>query len=183
MKDLNKTSGNESVSKSTYKAEYAEHLWFALVDCLTVDLAHGEAVFYTENRIHKDVFRVFMANQGYDVDRARNSAILLRRAQRKERTKARNEKIKTDRIAAREERRKMKAEREQKEGWATEPIPEGVFIQFYPKPNESVPMYKGICVNFPDGTSLTLQECTADGLSSLINVYHKRKEETAVCSL
>ena len=120
MKDLNKTSGNESVSKSTYKAEYAEHLWFALVDCLTVDLAHGEAVFYTENRIHKDVFREFMANQGYDVDRARNSAILLRRAQRKERTKARNEKIKTDSIAAREERRRMKAEREQKEGWATD---------------------------------------------------------------
>ncbi len=183
MKDQNKNSGRESVSKSTYKAEYAEHLWFALVDCLTVDLEHGEAAFYTENRIHKDVFREFMANQGYDVDRARNSAIQLRRAQRKERTKARNEKIKTDRIAAREERRRMKAEREQKEGWATEPIPEGMFIQFYPKPHESVPMYKGISVNFPDGRSLTLQECTADGLSSLINVYHKRKEETAVCSL
>ncbi|MCQ2148303.1 MAG: MEDS domain-containing protein [Bacteroidales bacterium] len=76
MKDQNKNSGRESVSKSTYKAEYAEHLWFALVDCLTVDLEHGEATFYTENKIHRDVFREFMAKQGYDVDRARNSAIL-----------------------------------------------------------------------------------------------------------
>lgn len=63
MKD-NTKAGDGSVPESTYKAEYAEHLWFALVDCLTVDLAHGESTFYRENRINKDVFREMMANQG-----------------------------------------------------------------------------------------------------------------------
>lgn len=93
-------AGNVSIPEITYKAEYAEHLWFALVDCLTVNLAHGESTFYRENRVQKEVFRELMASQGYDVDRARNSAILLRRAQKKDRTRARNEKIKAERMAA-----------------------------------------------------------------------------------
>lgn len=184
MKD-NTKAGDGSVPESTYKAEYAEHLWFALVDCLTVDLAHGESTFYRENRINKDVFREMMANQGYDVDRARNAAILLRRSQKKERTKARNEKIKSERLAAREERRRLRDELREKEkdtGWDAGPLPEGMFIQFYPGKNDAAQTYRGISVNFPDGTNLTLQECSAEGLSSLIDIYRKRKE-AAACSL
>ena len=170
--------------RNTAKQDYADRLFSALVSSLTKDLQRGLENFLVSNHIkRKEIFLKFLEDNGYSLDTARHLAIIERRTLRKQRTKARNEKIKTDRIAAREERRRMKAEREQKEGWATEPIPKGMFIQFYPKPNESVPMYKGICVNFPDGTSLTLQECTADGLSSLIDVYHKRKEEAAVCSL
>ncbi len=182
MKDQNKKAGAVSVPESTYKAEYAEHLWFALVDCLTVDLAHGESTFYRENRIRKDVFREFMANQGYDVDRARNAAILLRRSQKKDRTRAKNEKIRQERQAEREERRRQKAEQKEKEGWGTDPVPEGMFIQFYPGKGDATPTYRGISVNFPDGTNLTLQECSAEGLSSLIDIY-KRRKEAAACSL
>jgi|GEM_PF-4411270 hypothetical protein len=170
--------------RNTAKQDYADRLFSALVSSLTKDLQRGLENFLVSNHIkRKEIFLKFLEDNGYSLDTARHLAIIERRTLRKQRTKARNEKIKTDRIAAREERRRMKAEREQKEGGVKEPIPEGMFIQFYPKPHESVPMYKGISVNFPDGTNLTLQECTAEGLSSLINVYNKRKEEATACSL
>lgn len=175
---------NNKSAKSSGRQEYADSLFHALVACYVNDLKHGLENFTSINHVKNlGRFKAFLEEFGHSIAEAHQLAIVERRQLRKERTKARNEKIKTDRIAAREERRRKKAEREQKEGWATEPIPEGMFIQFYPKPHESVPMYKGISVNFPDGTNLTLQECTAEGLSSLINVYNKRKEEATACSL
>lgn len=106
---------------------------------------------------------------------------LVVKERKKQRTKARNEKIKADRIATREEYRRKKDEQEKNEGWGAVSLPEGMFIQFFPKKGDASPTYKGISVKFPDGTNLTLQECSADGLESLINIYKKRKE-AAVCS-
>ena len=64
---------------------------------------------------------------------------------------------------------------------AGDPTPGNMFIQFVPKKATGLYPYKGISLTFPDGVNLSLQECTAEGLSSLLDIYNKRKEES-VCS-
>lgn len=120
---------NNKSAKSSGRQEYADSLFHALVACYVNDLKNGLENFTSINHVKNlGRFKALLEEFGHSIAEAHQLAIVERRLLRKERTKARNEKIKTDRIAAREERRRMKAEREQKEGWATEPIPEGMFI-------------------------------------------------------
>lgn len=167
---------------SACRQEYSDRLFFALVASCTDDIRHGLENFMRKNHVGRlDLFKAFLADCGHSIVEAHQLAIIERRRQRKLRTKARNEKIKADRIAAREEYRRKKAEQENNEGWGAVSLPERMFVQFFPKKGDASPTYKGISVKFPDGTNLTLQECSADGLESLISIYKKRKE-AAVCS-
>ena len=160
---------------------YSAKIYKQLVRRLTEDLNHGLANTCNDfNLEDKCVIHFLLEAGNYSYTSARAAAIIARREKKKQRTKARNEKIKADRIAAREEYRRKKAEQEKNEGWGAVSLPEGMFIQFFPKKGDASPTYKGISVKFPDGTNLTLQECSADGLESLINIYKKRKE-AAVC--
>lgn len=162
---------------------YADRIYRQLIRRLTEDLSHGLANTCNDFNLEDKCAIHFLLEAGnYSYKSARTAAIMARREERKQRTKARNERIKSDRIAAREERRRKRAERECEEDWgAVDPEPEGMFIQFFPKKGEVTPTYKGITLKFPDGTNLTLQECSAEGLRSLIDIYKKRKE-AAACS-
>lgn len=62
-----------------------------------------------------------------------------------------------------------------------DPTPGNMFIKFVPKKEAGLYPFKGISLTFPDGVNLSLQECTAEGLSSLLDIYNKRKE-ASVCS-
>ena len=59
------------------------------------------------------------------------------------------------------------------------------FMQFIPTtaPTESTPMH-GVHVSFPDGVKLTLQECTPEGIVTLLDTYARRRSarEAAECS-
>ena len=47
---------------------------------------------------------------------------------------------------------------------------------------KSAPMH-GICINFPDGVNLTLQECTPEGIAALLDTYARRRSaREAECS-
>ena len=60
------------------------------------------------------------------------------------------------------------------------------FMQFIPSsvPSASSPM-RGVCLHFPDGVHLTLQECTPEGIVTLMDTYEHRRSarEAAGCSL
>ena len=59
-----------------------------------------------------------------------------------------------------------------------------MFVQFMPPaPAKSAPM-RGVCIAFPDGVSLTLQECTPEGIVMLLDTYARRRSarEAAECS-
>lgn len=53
------------------------------------------------------------------------------------------------------------------------------FIQFRPPVRpvmfNSDRVLKGVSITFPNNTNLTLQECTADSLISLLSLYHPEK--------
>ena len=58
------------------------------------------------------------------------------------------------------------------------------FMQFIPAsvPSASKPM-RGVCINFPDGVKLTLQECTPEGIVTLLDTYERRRSaREAECS-
>ena len=58
------------------------------------------------------------------------------------------------------------------------------FMQFLPSsvPAVSTPM-RGVCISFPDGVSLTLQECTPEGIVTLLDTYARRRSaREAQCS-
>ena len=58
------------------------------------------------------------------------------------------------------------------------------FMQFIPAsvPTASTPM-RGVCIRFPDGVSLTLQECTPEGIVTLLDTYARRRSaREAGCS-
>ena len=162
---------------------YADRIYRQLIRRLTEDLSHGLANTCDDFNLEDKCAIHFLLEAGnHSYKSARTAAIIARREERKLRTRARNERIKSDQIAAREERRRKKAEQEKNEDWgAVDPVPEGMFIQFFPKKGDSIPTYKGISVRFPDGICLTLQECSADGLRSLIDIHNKRKEAVS-CS-
>ena len=52
----------------------------------------------------------------------------------------------------------------------------GAFMQFIPAsvPAVSTPMH-GVCISFPDGVKLTLQECTPEGIVTLLDTYARRR--------
>lgn len=54
------------------------------------------------------------------------------------------------------------------------------FINFIPGqpslPLSDIGLMRGVSINFPDGVNLTLQECTAADLASLLTIYASRKE-------
>ena len=58
-----------------------------------------------------------------------------------------------------------------------------MFMQFMPPPSRmSVPM-QGVSINFPDGVNLTLQECTPEGIVTLLDTYARRRSaREAECS-
>ena len=58
-----------------------------------------------------------------------------------------------------------------------------MFVQFMPPSlGKSAPMH-GICINFPDGVNLTLQECTPEGIATLLDTYARRRSaREAECS-
>ena len=59
-----------------------------------------------------------------------------------------------------------------------------MFVQFIPPvhPTTSVTMH-GVCISFPDGVSLTLQECTPEGIVTLLDTYARRRSaREAGCS-
>jgi hypothetical protein len=51
------------------------------------------------------------------------------------------------------------------------------FIQFRAPshPNSVNSVLKGVSITFPNNTNLTLQECTAESLISLLSLYHPEK--------
>lgn len=59
------------------------------------------------------------------------------------------------------------------------------FMQFIPTtaPTSSIPMH-GVHISFPDGVSLTLQECSPEGIVTLLDTYARRRSarEAAECS-
>ena len=59
------------------------------------------------------------------------------------------------------------------------------FMQFIPTtaPASSIPMH-GVHISFPDGVSLTLQECSPEGIVTLLDTYARRRSarEAAECS-
>ncbi len=58
------------------------------------------------------------------------------------------------------------------EGTAVEAL--DMFVQFMPPtPTTSVPLH-GVHINFPDGVNLTLQECTPEGIVTLLDTYARR---------
>lgn len=59
----------------------------------------------------------------------------------------------------------------------------GMFVQFMPPaPGMSTPMH-GVSVSFPEGISLTLQECTPEGIVTLLETYVRRRSaREAECS-
>ena len=87
--------------RNTAKQDYADRLFSALVSSLTKNLQRGLENFLVSNHIkRKEIFLKFLEDNGYSLDTAKHLAIIERRTLRKQRTKARNEKIKTDRMAA-----------------------------------------------------------------------------------
>jgi hypothetical protein len=58
-----------------------------------------------------------------------------------------------------------------------------MFVQFMPQmPGTYAPMH-GVCINFPDGVLLTLQECTPEGIVTLLDIYARRRTaREAECS-
>jgi len=59
-----------------------------------------------------------------------------------------------------------------------------MFVQFIPPvhPTTSVTMH-GVCISFPDGVNLTLQECTPEGIVTLLDTYARRRSaREAGCS-
>ena len=62
--------------------------------------------------------------------------------------------------------------------------PLSAFTQFVPAsvPTASAPM-RGVCISFPDGVVLTLQECTPEGIVTLLDTYARRRSaRKAECS-
>ena len=58
------------------------------------------------------------------------------------------------------------------------------FMQFVPSsvPSASAPL-RGVSLTFPDGVSLTLQECTPEGIVTLLETYARRRSaREAACS-
>ena len=58
------------------------------------------------------------------------------------------------------------------------------FMQFIPAsvPSVSTPMH-GVCISFPDGVKLTLQECSPEGIVTLLDTYERRRSaREAECS-
>lgn len=176
---------SQSISPSpaiSARQAITEKVWHLLVSAYTDNLSLNLNRFLRQNHLNRSHVEANLAEFGRSFESARFAAIIARRERKKDLTRARNEKARADRLAERDAIRKQKAEQKQKEGWDADPVPEGMFIQFYPKKGDVTPTYRGISVNFPDGTNLTLQECSAEGLSSLIDIYKKRKEAVA-CSL
>ena len=63
--------------------------------------------------------------------------------------------------------------------------PLSAFVQFTPAsvPAASEPLH-GVHINFPDGVNLTLQECTPEGIVTLLDTYARRTSaREAGCSL
>ena len=63
--------------------------------------------------------------------------------------------------------------------------PVSTFMQFIPAsvPTVSTPM-RGVCISFPDGVNLTLQECSPEGIVTLLDTYARRRSamEASECS-
>ena len=62
-----------------------------------------------------------------------------------------------------------------------EPINQPKFIQIIPREAGGIPSLHGVNVKFPDGVTLTLQDCTPEGIVTLIETYERRRsarEET-----
>ena len=176
---------SQSISPSpaiSARQAITEKVWNLLVSAYTDNLSLNLDRFLRQNHLNRKRVEENLAEFGRSFESARFAAIIARRERKKALTRARNEKARADRLAERDAIRKQKAEQKQKEGWDAGPLPEGMFIQFYPGKNDAAQTYRGISVNFPDGTNLTLQECSAEGLSSLIDIY-KRRKEAAACSL
>lgn len=67
----------------------------------------------------------------------------------------------------------------------SEPVSQPKFIQIIPRETvfATAPLH-GVNVKFPDGVTLTLQECTPEGIVSLIETYERRRSaREAECSL
>lgn len=59
-----------------------------------------------------------------------------------------------------------------------------MFVQFMPPtPMPPVPMC-GVKIDFPDGVTLTLRECSPEGIVALLDAYERRRSarEAADCS-
>ena len=66
-----------------------------------------------------------------------------------------------------------------------EPVSLPKFIQIIPSGAGGAPSLHGVSVKFPDGVTLTLQDCTPEGIVTLIETYARRRSarEAAGCSL
>jgi hypothetical protein len=85
-------------------------------------------------------------------------------------------------LSVRRLKKSSRMPRVQAEGSAAAGVPE-MFVRIMPPtPGMSVPMH-GVCINFPDGVSLTLQECTPEGIVTLLDTYARRRSaREAECS-
>lgn len=65
-----------------------------------------------------------------------------------------------------------------------EPVKQPKFIQIIPREAGGAPSLHGVNVKFPDGVTLTLQDCTPEGIVTLIETYERRRSarEAAECS-
>lgn len=64
------------------------------------------------------------------------------------------------------------------------PLKQAKFIQIIPREAGVVPSLHGVNVKFPDGVTLTFQDCTPEGIVTLIETYERRRSarEAAACS-
>ena len=85
-------------------------------------------------------------------------------------------------LSVRQLKRGGRMPRAQVKGSATGEAPD-MFVQFMPPPFTTFVPMRGVCITFPDGVNLTLQECTPEGVVTLLDTYARRRSaREAECS-
>jgi hypothetical protein len=85
-------------------------------------------------------------------------------------------------LSVRRLKKSSRMPRVQVEGSTAVEVPD-MFMQFTPPASVMSAAVHGVCINFPDGVNLTLQECTPEGIVTLLDTYARRRSaREAECS-